>query len=78
MYNLTTEHHVVAVLVLKHILKLCVLVPTEMYRDIPWDNWGICRQMTGNHQAAMYPNQQSPRQPPLHKIQNTTRNQVQD
>nr|XP_022308595.1 uncharacterized protein LOC111114540 [Crassostrea virginica] len=54
-----------------------MLVP-ELYRDISWEILGICQQMTGNHQAALYSYHQSLAQFPLHKIHNATRNRIQD
>nr|XP_022308596.1 uncharacterized protein LOC111114542 [Crassostrea virginica] len=54
-----------------------MLVP-ELYKDISWEILGICQQMTGNHQAALYSYHQSLAQFPLHKIHNDTRNRIQD
>nr|XP_022308593.1 uncharacterized protein LOC111114539 [Crassostrea virginica]XP_022308594.1 uncharacterized protein LOC111114539 [Crassostrea virginica] len=54
-----------------------VLIP-EPYRDISWEILGICQQMTGNHQAALYSYHQSLTQYPSHKIHNATRNRIQD
>ncbi|XP_062569051.1 uncharacterized protein LOC134231147 [Saccostrea cucullata] len=42
------------------------------YRDISWQILGICQQMTGNLQAALYSYQHSLRQEPTHKIQIAT------
>ncbi|XP_061166169.1 uncharacterized protein LOC133175069 [Saccostrea echinata] len=44
------------------------LIPLH-YRDISWQILGICQQMTGNLQAALYSYQQSLRQIPFNKIQ---------
>ncbi|XP_048769187.2 uncharacterized protein LOC125675502 [Ostrea edulis] len=41
-------------------------------RDISWQILGICQQISGNLQAALYSYQQSLRQFPLHKIQSAT------
>ncbi|XP_062592778.1 uncharacterized protein LOC134254251 [Saccostrea cucullata] len=41
-------------------------------KDISWQILGICQQMTGNHQAALYSYQQSLRQKPYHNIQTAT------
>ena len=54
-----------------------VFVPV-LFRDISWEILGICQQMTGNHQAAMYSYQQSLRQFPMHKIHIATRQRIQD
>ena len=43
-----------------------VLVPVDL-RDISWAILGICQQMTGNHQAALYSYRQSLRQEPWNK-----------
>ena len=50
----------------------------ELYRDISWEILGICQQMAGNHQAALYSYHQSLAQYPTHKIHNATRNRIQD
>nr|XP_022299927.1 uncharacterized protein LOC111108380 [Crassostrea virginica] len=47
-------------------------------RDISWEILGICQQMTGNHQAALYSYRQSLRQFPLHKIDTATKHRIQD
>nr|XP_022305596.1 uncharacterized protein LOC111112409 [Crassostrea virginica] len=47
-------------------------------RDISWEILGICQQMTGNLQAALYSYQQSLLQFPCHKIQNVTQMRIQD
>ncbi|XP_078337298.1 uncharacterized protein LOC144626653 [Crassostrea virginica] len=54
-----------------------VLVPVHL-RDISWEILGICQQMTGNHQAALYSYTQSLRQDPTNKIQTATRHRIQD
>ncbi|XP_078320645.1 uncharacterized protein LOC111113367 [Crassostrea virginica] len=50
----------------------------DLYRDISWEILGICQQMTGNHQTALYSYQQSITQYPWHKIQNVTQMRIQD
>ena len=47
-------------------------------RDISWEILGICQQMTGNHQAALYSYRQSLNQKPWNKIQTATRQRIQD
>ncbi|XP_062569032.1 uncharacterized protein LOC134231123 [Saccostrea cucullata] len=47
------------------------LIPT-LYRDISWQILGICQQVTGNLQAALYSYQQSLRQVPYNIIQTAT------
>ncbi|XP_078321056.1 uncharacterized protein LOC111112988 isoform X3 [Crassostrea virginica] len=47
-------------------------------RDISWEILGICQQMTGNLQAALYSYQQSITQYPWHTIQNATQMRIQD
>nr|XP_022298638.1 uncharacterized protein LOC111107646 [Crassostrea virginica] len=54
-----------------------VLVNVEL-RDISWEILGICQQMTGNHQAALYSYRQSLIQYPSHKIDTATRHRIQD
>ncbi|XP_078327782.1 uncharacterized protein LOC111107008 isoform X2 [Crassostrea virginica] len=54
-----------------------VLVPVFL-RDISWEILGICQQMTGNHQAALYSYRQSLRQIQFHKIHIATRQRIQD
>ncbi|XP_078340026.1 uncharacterized protein LOC111109049 [Crassostrea virginica] len=54
-----------------------VFVPVPL-RDISWEILGICQQMTGNHQAALYSYIQSLRQYPLNKIDTATRHRIQD
>ncbi|XP_022344011.2 uncharacterized protein LOC111137061 [Crassostrea virginica] len=46
--------------------------------DISWEILGICQQMTGNHQAALYSYTQSLRQSPFNKINTATRHRIQD
>ncbi|XP_078340385.1 uncharacterized protein LOC144617476 [Crassostrea virginica] len=50
----------------------------DLYRDISWEILGICQQMTGNLQAALYSYQQSLTQYPLNKIHNATQMRIQD
>uniref|UniRef100_K1PK04 Uncharacterized protein C3orf59-like protein n=1 Tax=Magallana gigas TaxID=29159 RepID=K1PK04_MAGGI len=45
-------------------------------RDISWEILGICQQMTGDLQAALYSYQQSLRQYPCHKIQTATTQRI--
>ena len=54
-----------------------ILVPVA-FRDISWEILGICQQMTGNHQAALYSYTQSLKQIPLNKIHTATRHRIQD
>ena len=54
-----------------------VLVPVIL-RDISWEILGICQQMTGNHQTALYSYRQSLRQKPLNKLHMATRQRIQD
>ncbi|XP_022321517.2 uncharacterized protein LOC111123482 [Crassostrea virginica] len=55
-----------------------VLVPV-VFRDISWEILGICQQMTGNHQAALYSYEQSLRQDSIYnRIHNATRHRIQD
>ncbi|XP_034333413.2 uncharacterized protein [Magallana gigas] len=53
------------------------LVPVHL-RDISWEILGICQQITGDLQAALFSYQQSLRQYPLNKIQTATRQRIQD
>ncbi|XP_062592779.1 uncharacterized protein LOC134254252 [Saccostrea cucullata] len=48
------------------------------FRDISWQILGICQQVTGNHQAALYSYQQSLRQIPYHNIQTATLMRIQE
>nr|XP_022307987.1 uncharacterized protein LOC111113988 [Crassostrea virginica] len=50
----------------------------RIFKDISWEILGICQQMTGNLQAALYSYQQSITQFPWHKIQNATQLRIQD
>ncbi|XP_052699192.1 uncharacterized protein LOC128176718 [Crassostrea angulata] len=50
----------------------------DLLRDISWEILGICQQMAGNIQAALYSYQQSLRQYPYHKIQTATTERIQD
>ena len=50
----------------------------DLKRDISWEILGICQQMTGNLQAALYSYQQSIRQFPANTIQNATQMRIQD
>ncbi|XP_022346230.2 uncharacterized protein LOC111138508 [Crassostrea virginica] len=54
-----------------------VFVPVPL-RDISWEILGICQQMTGNHQAALYSYTQSLRQYPYSKIHTATKHRIQD
>nr|XP_022315412.1 LOW QUALITY PROTEIN: uncharacterized protein LOC111119499 [Crassostrea virginica] len=49
-----------------------------LYRDISWEILGICQQMTGNLQAALFSYHQSCTQYPWNKIQNATQMRIQD
>ncbi|XP_062610549.1 uncharacterized protein LOC134272286 [Saccostrea cucullata] len=48
-----------------------------LLRDISWQILGICQQVTGNHQAALYSYQQSLRQERCDKIQSVTEMRIQ-
>ncbi|XP_062611221.1 uncharacterized protein LOC134273068 [Saccostrea cucullata] len=52
------------------------LIPLYL-RDISWQILGICQQVTGNLQAALYSYQQSLRQKPVHKIHTATEMRIQ-
>ncbi|XP_052704331.1 uncharacterized protein LOC128180339 [Crassostrea angulata] len=52
-----------------------IYVP-DLSRDISWEILGICQQMTGNLQAALYSYQQSLTQYPLHRIQTVTQRRI--
>nr|XP_022298640.1 uncharacterized protein LOC111107649 [Crassostrea virginica] len=54
-----------------------VFVPVPV-RDISWEILGICQQMTGNRQAALFSYRQSLRQIPFHKIDTATRHRIQN
>ena len=47
------------------------------HRGISWEILGICQQMTGNRQAALYSYRQSLRQDPLQKLDTATRQRIQ-
>ncbi|XP_062572649.1 uncharacterized protein LOC134234589 [Saccostrea cucullata] len=49
----------------------------EIHRNISWQILGICQQVTGNLQAALYSYQQSLRQISFHKIQTATEMRIQ-
>uniref|UniRef100_A0A8W8I7U0 Uncharacterized protein n=1 Tax=Magallana gigas TaxID=29159 RepID=A0A8W8I7U0_MAGGI len=48
------------------------------YRDISWEILGICQQMAGNLQAALYSYQQSLMQHPFNGIRTATQRRIQD
>ena len=50
----------------------------DLYRDISWEILGICQQMTGNHQAALYSYKQSLEQFPFNGIQTATQRRIQE
>uniref|UniRef100_K1R3Q2 Uncharacterized protein n=1 Tax=Magallana gigas TaxID=29159 RepID=K1R3Q2_MAGGI len=50
----------------------------DLYRDISWEILGICQQITGNLQPALYSFQQSLTQYPYNKIQTATQRRIQD
>eukprot|EP00105_Crassostrea_gigas_P035782 XP_019919930.1 PREDICTED: uncharacterized protein LOC109617724 [Crassostrea gigas] len=50
----------------------------DLDREISWEILGICQQITGNLQAALYSYQQSLQQYPLHNIQTATQSRIQD
>ncbi|XP_065933653.1 uncharacterized protein [Magallana gigas] len=50
----------------------------KLFRDISWEILGICQQITGNLQAALYSYQQSLTQYPFHRIQTATHRRIQD
>ncbi|XP_052691131.1 uncharacterized protein LOC128169001 [Crassostrea angulata] len=50
----------------------------DLLRDISWEILGICQQITGNLQAALYSYQQSLTQYPLHRIQTATHRRIHD
>ncbi|XP_078316898.1 uncharacterized protein LOC111116160 [Crassostrea virginica] len=50
----------------------------DLYRDISWEILGICQQMTGNLQAALFSYQQSCTQYPFNKIQTASQMRIQD
>ncbi|XP_065943126.1 uncharacterized protein [Magallana gigas] len=51
---------------------------SAIYRDICWEILGICQQMTGDIQAALYSYQHSLTQDPFHCIQTATQRRIQD
>uniref|UniRef100_K1QF40 Protein mab-21 n=1 Tax=Magallana gigas TaxID=29159 RepID=K1QF40_MAGGI len=50
----------------------------DISRDISWEILGICQQITGNLQAALYSYQQSLTQYPFHNTQTATQSRIQD
>eukprot|EP00105_Crassostrea_gigas_P025424 XP_011446007.1 PREDICTED: uncharacterized protein LOC105341275 [Crassostrea gigas] len=50
----------------------------DIYRDISWEILGICQQITGNLQAALYSYKQSLAQYPFNNIQTATHRRIQD
>ena len=50
----------------------------DLQRDISWEILGICQQMTGNHQAALYSYKQSLQEYPFHGIQTATQMRIQE
>nr|XP_022322723.1 uncharacterized protein LOC111124151 [Crassostrea virginica] len=54
-----------------------LFVPVHL-KEISWEILGICQQMAGNHQAALYSYEQSLRQEPFNRIYNATRHRIQD
>ncbi|XP_052690426.1 uncharacterized protein LOC128168269 [Crassostrea angulata] len=50
----------------------------DVLRDISWEILGICQQITGNIQAALYSYKQSLTQYPFNNIQTATRRRIQD
>ena len=54
-----------------------VFVPVAL-GDISWEILGICQQMAGNPQAALFSYQMSLSQFPFHNIQTATRHRIQD
>ncbi|XP_011418263.3 uncharacterized protein [Magallana gigas] len=50
----------------------------HVLRDISWEILGICQQITGNLQAALYSYQQSLTQYPVHNIRTATQRRTQD
>eukprot|EP00105_Crassostrea_gigas_P012121 XP_011428016.1 PREDICTED: uncharacterized protein LOC105328718 [Crassostrea gigas] len=51
---------------------------SAIFRDISWEILGICQQITGNLQAALYSYQQSLTQLPMNRIQTATHRRIQD
>ena len=54
-----------------------VLVPL-LFREISWEILGICQQIAGDHQAALFSYQRSLTQFPFHDIQTDTRHRIQN
>nr|XP_022315408.1 uncharacterized protein LOC111119494 [Crassostrea virginica] len=54
------------------------LYVSDFNRDISWEILGICQQMTGNLQAALFSYQQSCTQYPFNKIQTASQMRIQD
>ncbi|XP_056016444.1 uncharacterized protein LOC130053352 [Ostrea edulis] len=54
------------------------LYVSVIFRDISWQILGICQQISGNLQAALYSYQQSLRQYPWHKIRSATLMRIQE
>ncbi|XP_078319777.1 uncharacterized protein LOC144621072 [Crassostrea virginica] len=52
-----------------------LLVPVVL-RDISWEILGICQELAGDYQAALYSYQQALGQPPLNNIQRITRHRI--
>lgn len=50
----------------------------DVFRDISWEILGICQQITGNLQAALYSYQRSLTQNPWNKIQTASQRRIQD
>ncbi|XP_052690659.1 uncharacterized protein LOC128168493 [Crassostrea angulata] len=50
----------------------------DLSRDISWEILGICQQITGNLQAALYSYQQSLTQHPMNRIQTATQRRIHD
>ncbi|XP_034327867.2 uncharacterized protein [Magallana gigas] len=50
----------------------------DLLRDISWEILGICQQITGNLQAALYSYKQSLAQYPYHNIQTATHRKIHD
>ena len=45
-------------------------------RDISWEILGICQEIAGDYQAALYSYQQALEQPPFNSIQTATRHRI--
>uniref|UniRef100_K1PP91 Mab-21-like nucleotidyltransferase domain-containing protein n=1 Tax=Magallana gigas TaxID=29159 RepID=K1PP91_MAGGI len=79
------EEHIDTTLSQAALGKLQVLVHHDqglyvfyLYRDISWEILGICQQMAGNVQAALYSYRQSLTQHPSNGIQTVTHMRIQD